>query len=71
MVNVDLPPGLPSEIAQKLIELHTAAATFRQKIDAISAKPEDQQFGLEMTQRLLKNIEKQIADLEQAYAGNG
>jgi hypothetical protein len=71
VVDIDLPPGLPPEIAQKLIELHTAAATFRQKIDAISAKPDDQQFGLEMTQRLLKNIEKQIADLEQQHAGKG
>lgn len=69
-VSVDLPPGLPPEMAQKYIELHTAAATFRQKLDAISAKPDDQRFGLEMTQRLLRNIEKQIADMEQEYAGN-
>lgn len=71
VIDIDLPPGLPPQIAQKLIELHTAAATFRQKIDAITARPGDQQFGLEMAQRLLKSTEKQIAELEKQYANNG
>jgi hypothetical protein len=66
-VEVIIPPGTPDDVAQKLHDLHSAAATFRQKLADILAKPDDQQFGLEMTQKLLNNTEKQIEDLEKPY----
>jgi hypothetical protein len=69
--NVDLPPGLPPQVARKLTELHTAAASFQQKITALEAKPAGQQFGLEMMQKLLKNTQKQIETLEKQYVGEG
>ena len=68
-IDVDVPEGMPSEAAKRYVELHKAAATFRQKIAAIEAKPEDQRFGLDMTQRLLNNTEKQIETLEKQYSG--
>lgn len=67
-IQIDIPDGMPQDAAQKLRELHAAAATFRHKIANIEAKPAEQQFGLEMTQKLLTNIEKQIAALEKQYA---
>jgi hypothetical protein len=69
-VKIELPTGIPDDAAEKLTSLHKAAATFREKIAALEAKPEDQQFGLEMTQRLLKNTEAQIEKLEAQYAKN-
>jgi hypothetical protein len=69
-IKIDLPSGIPDDDAEKLISLHKAAATFREKIAALEAKPEDQQFGLEMTQRLLKNTEAQIAKIEAQYTKN-
>lgn len=60
--------SLPPHIAQKLNELYSSAAVFRQKLAAIQAKPAGQQFGLEMTQKLLKNVEDEIANLEKQYA---
>lgn len=66
-VKVNLPAGLPAEVAQKLRELHRAAATFRHKIKALEGQPADQKFGLEMTQKLLKNTEAQIAKLEKQH----
>lgn len=64
------PPSsnVPPEVTQKLNELYASAALFRQKINAIQIKPEGQQFGLEMTQKLLKNVEDEIANLESKYA---
>jgi hypothetical protein len=62
-------PGVPIEIAQKLSELYASASVYRQKISTIQSKPADQQFGLEMTQKLLKNVEDEIATLEKKYAG--
>jgi hypothetical protein len=58
---------MPPEAAQKLTDLHQAAASFRQKISILEEKPANQQFGLEMTQKLLKNTEQQIEKLEQRY----
>jgi hypothetical protein len=58
----------PPEVAQKLAELQASASLFRQKIAAIRSKPADQQSGLEMTQKLLKKVEDEIAALEKKYA---
>lgn len=61
---VDVPVGMGEEAAKRYTDLHRAAITYRQKIADIESKPVGQQFGLEMTQKLLSNIEKQIKDLE-------
>jgi hypothetical protein len=63
-----VPPNAPPEVVQKLTELHAAAALHRQKIASIEAKPEGQQFGLEMTRKLLKSVEEQINLLVQKYS---
>jgi hypothetical protein len=62
-------PGMPTEIAQKLNELYASASVYRQKISTIQSKPADQQFGLEMTQKLLRNVEDEISLLEKKYTG--
>lgn len=67
-VNVPIPANAPPDVAQKLRELHTAADLYRQKIATIESKPGNQQFGLDMTQKLLKNVEDQIKTLEAKYA---
>lgn len=67
-IQVDVPEGMPSDAAKRYVELHKAAATFRQKIADIEAKPEDQRFGLEMTQKLLGNTERQIKALEKQHS---
>lgn len=67
---VEEPPiedGVPTTIAETLRKLYSAASTYRQKIDDIKSKPESQQFGLEMTEKLLASTEKQIASLEKQY----
>ncbi|MBZ0280297.1 MAG: hypothetical protein K8L97_06125 [Anaerolineae bacterium] len=61
------PSDIPHDVSQKLNELYASAALFRQKISTIQAKPAGQQFGLEMTQKLLKNVEDEIAGLESKY----
>lgn len=65
---VAVPPGMPPAEAQKLSELYSSASLFRQKIAAIQSKPPEQQAGLEMTQKLLKNVEDQITAIEKKYA---
>jgi hypothetical protein len=65
---VDIPAAAPASVAQKLRELHAAAELYRQKIATLEAKPAGQQFGLEMTQKLLKNVEDEIAALQAQYA---
>jgi hypothetical protein len=60
-------PNAPLDVNQKLSELYASASLFRQKIANIQAKPAGQQFGLEMTQKLLKNVENEIAALEKKY----
>jgi hypothetical protein len=62
-------PNAPADALQKLSELYASASLFRQKIATIQAKPAGQQSGLEMTQKLLKNVENEIAALEKKYAG--
>jgi hypothetical protein len=64
---VTLNPKLPPDAARKLNELHASASLFRQKITNLQGKPAGQQFGLEMTQKLLKNVEDEIAALEKKY----
>lgn len=64
----NIPPGAPANVAQKLRELHAAAELYRQKIAALELKPAGQQFGLEMTQKLLKSVEDEISSLEAQYA---
>lgn len=66
-IQVDIPADVPPQIAQKLTELYTAAASFQQKIAALEDKPAGQQHGLEMTQKLLKNTQRQIEVLEKQY----
>ncbi|MBI1279419.1 MAG: hypothetical protein GC179_14920 [Anaerolineaceae bacterium] len=58
-----LNPNLPPDAARKLNELNASAALFRQKVNNLLGKPPGQQFGLEMTQKLLKNVEDEIAAL--------
>lgn len=62
-------PDAPLEVNQKLAELYAAASLYRQKIAALAAKPANQQFGLEMTRKLLQNTEAEIAAIEQKYGG--
>lgn len=64
----NIPAAAPAGVAQKLRELHAAAELYRQKITALELKPSGEQFGLEMTQRLLRNVEEEIAALEAQYA---
>lgn len=66
---VQLNPKLPADIARKLKELHASASLFRQKVANLQSKPPGQQFGLEMTQKLLKNVEDEIAALEKKHGG--
>lgn len=61
---VETPSGFSPEVAQKLSELYASASLYRQKIANLQSKPAGQQFGLEMTQKLLKNVEEEIATLE-------
>lgn len=67
LTNVAIPAGAPPEAAKKLRELHAAAELYRQKIATIESKPGNQQFGLDMTQKLLRSVEEQIKALEQKY----
>lgn len=67
-VKPSIPESAPENIARKLRELHAAAELYRQKIATIEAKPSGQQFGLEMTQKLLKNVEEEISTLQAQYA---
>ena len=65
--SVSTPPGMPPEAARKLSELYASASLFRQKIANLKSKPEGQQGGLGMTQKLLKTVEDEIAALEKKY----
>lgn len=61
-------PDAPPEVNQKLAELYAAASLYRQKVATLAAKPAGQQFGLEMTRKLLQNTEAEISAIEQKYA---
>lgn len=63
---VELPPipdDLPAEKREKLAGLYRAAQQYRERLAEIRAQPEDQQFGLATTERLLAGVEKQIGEL--------
>ncbi len=62
-----LNPNLPPDVARKLNDLNASATLFRQKVNTLLAKPPGQQFGLEMTQKLLKNVEDDIAALQKKH----
>jgi hypothetical protein len=68
VLEVDIPANAPPEVAERLRALHTAASTYRQKLEATLAKPEGERFGVEMTQKLLKTTEDQIKALEEKYS---
>lgn len=57
--------NVPTSVADKLKQLHSAADTLRQKIANMEEK--GQKTGLNMTRRLLEQTEKQIASLEKQY----
>ncbi|NJL57543.1 hypothetical protein HC928_22240 [bacterium] len=63
-----LPPGIPEEVAQKLTQLMKAAATYRQKVASLEAKPINQQHGLDMTRKLLANMERQIEAIKKEHS---
>lgn len=65
---IKLPANITPEDAQKLTGLHSAAELYRQKIAGIETKPEDQRFGLEMTQKLLNSTQAEIKTIEAKYA---
>ncbi len=67
-VTPTLPANVSDEDAQKLSGLYAAADLYRQKIANLESKPSNQRFGLEMTQKLLKNTEDEIAAIEKKYA---
>lgn len=67
-VQIALPSNMPVEEAEKLHGLHASARTYRQKIADLESKPEGQRFGLEMTRKLLKKVEEDIAAIEKRYA---
>lgn len=68
MPEVVIPDSAPPDVQQKLHELHSAAHQFREKIAVLESKPANQRFGLEMTQKLLANTEKQIESLVAKYS---
>ena len=57
--------GLPPEAAEKLRQLYKAADKLRQKLAAM--EDGGQEAGQKMTRRLLKQTEKQIANLRRQY----
>ena len=66
-IEFDVPDGASDQDLKRLGELHRAAASFRHKIAGLEEKPENQQFGLDMTRKLLKNTERQIKIIEKQY----
>lgn len=65
-IDIDLPEGIPDNVATKLKQLHSAAATLRQRISDMEEK--GQQAGIDMTRKLLRNTERQIEALEKQYS---
>jgi prefoldin subunit 5 len=55
---------LAPDVAKKLRDLNAAADLYREKIASIETQPAGQQFGLEMTQKLLREVEDKISTLE-------
>ena len=67
-IEVFIPDKAPAEVKQKLNELYKAAAQFQEKIKSIQSKPASEQFGLGMTDKLLKNVQTQIKKLVDQYS---
>jgi hypothetical protein len=67
-IEVVIPDKAPAEVKQKLSELYKAAAQFQEKIKSIQSKPAGEQFGLGMTDKLLKNVQTQIKKLVDQYS---
>jgi hypothetical protein len=61
---IDLPEGLPADVAAKLRQLHSAAQTLRDRIADMESKG---QAGVSMTKKLLQSTEKQIEALERQF----
>lgn len=61
----------PPDVAVKLRALHQSAETLRQRIAGILAQPPAKQVGLTMTQKMLKNIDDEIAQLQAEHAPQG
>lgn len=68
MPEINLPEGVPPEVAKKLGDLMRAAETYRRKVATLEAKPPNQQHGLEMTRRLLTGIEGKIDALKKEHS---
>jgi hypothetical protein len=62
--DIDLPEGLPADVAAKLRQLHAAAQTLRDRIADMESKG---QAGVSMTKKLLQSTEKQIEALEKQF----
>jgi hypothetical protein len=67
VVEAALPTNMPPDVAEKLMGLRATEQAYRQKVEALESKPEGQRFGLDMTRKLLKKVEDDIATLEQQY----
>ncbi len=65
--DLNLPEGVPPEVAQKLGDFMRAADTYRRKIATLEAKPPNQQHGLDMTRKLLDGIERKIDALKKEH----
>jgi len=63
-MDIDLPEGVPADIAAKLRQLHSAAQTLRDRIADMESKG---QAGVSMTRKLLQSTEKQIEALEKQF----
>ncbi len=66
--DVEIPEGMPKEMADKLRQLHIAAAKFRKRIAELEEQPEDQRRGLDMTRKMLANTERQIKMIERKFS---
>jgi hypothetical protein len=67
-IDFPIPPKAPPDVVERLRELHTAAHTYRQKLADLEGNPSGSHFTLDMSRKLLKNTEDQIAALEKQYS---
>jgi hypothetical protein len=65
VIDIELPEGVPADVAAKLRQLHTAAQTLRDRIAEMESKG---QSGVSMTRKLLQSTEKQIETLEKQFS---
>ncbi len=64
---VEATTNMPPDVVEKLNGLRATGKMYQQKVEALESKPEGQRFGLDMTRKLLKKVEDDIATLEQQY----